>query len=145
SREAPGAYAHQDQARPMRTQTVTAAEPADRFRQSLITQRVVNVSPPRCERRLGVVAAFAHRKRPCCDCPVRIAVVWVSVTGVIGRRRWVKAGRESGDPWCFGRLQMTRAAISLAVAWTMGPSRLTSSVMVAGDQGIATLMAAATS
>jgi hypothetical protein len=40
---------------------------------------------------------------------------------------------------------MTRAAISLAVAWMMGPSRLTSSVMVAGDQGIATLMAAATS
>jgi len=43
------------------------------------------------------------------------------------------------------RLHITRAAISCAVAWMVGPSRVTSSLMVAGDQGIDTLTAATTS
>jgi hypothetical protein len=43
------------------------------------------------------------------------------------------------------RSQITRVAISFAVARTVGPSRLTSSLIAAGYQGIATLTAATTS
>ena len=44
-----------------------------------------------------------------------------------------------------GGRQITRAAISFAVAWTVGPSRPVSSLIVAGDHGIDTLTAATTS